>query len=63
MDKSGDYGIIINVGSVAGHGVPYMDFKFNVYPGTKHAVRATTEVLRQELVRNDKHKIRVAVSV
>lgn len=35
MDKSGDYGIIINIGSVAGHGVPIMDFKFNVYPGTK----------------------------
>jgi short-subunit dehydrogenase len=35
MEKSNDYGIIVNIGSVAGHGVPVMDFKFNAYPGTK----------------------------
>jgi short-subunit dehydrogenase len=35
MEKSNDYGIIVNIGSVAGHGVPVMDMKFNVYPGTK----------------------------
>jgi NADP+-dependent farnesol dehydrogenase len=60
MEKSEDYGIIINIGSIAGHGVPFMDFKFNVYPGTKHAVRATTEVLRQELVKKNNKKIRVS---
>lgn len=64
MDKSGDYGIIINIGSVAGHGIPNIpSFKFNVYPATKHAVRVTTEVIRMELSRNNNKKIRVAVSV
>lgn len=62
MEKSNDYGIIINIGSVAGHGIPSLDFKFNVYPGTKHAVRATTEVIRLELAKNNNTKIRVAVS-
>lgn len=62
MDKSNDYGIIINIGSIAGHTVPVLNFKFNIYPGTKHAVRATTEVIRQELVKRDNKKIRVAVS-
>lgn len=61
MDKSGDYGIIVNIGSISGHCVPNLDFKFNVYPGTKHAVRATTEVIRQELANNNNTKIRIAV--
>lgn len=39
MDKSGDYGMIINIGSVGGHNIPLIDFKYNVYPGTKFAVR------------------------
>jgi len=60
MEKSGDYGIIINIGSIAGHVIPGMEFKFNVYPGTKHAVRATTEVLRMELLKKKNKKIRVA---
>lgn len=38
MDKSGDYGIIINIGSVVGHIIPLMDLSHNVYPGTKFAV-------------------------
>lgn len=62
MEKSNDYGIIINIGSIASHTVPWMDFKFNVYAGTKHAVRATTEVIRQELVRRNNKKIRISVS-
>lgn len=44
MEKTDDYGIIISIGSIASHIVPVMDFKLNVYPGTKHAIRATTEV-------------------
>lgn len=60
MEKSGDFGIIINIGSVAGHAIPSLDFKFNVYPGTKHAVRATTEVIRLELNKKNNKKIRVA---
>jgi short-subunit dehydrogenase len=35
MEKSNDYGIIVNIGSVAGHKVPVIDMKFNVYSGTK----------------------------
>lgn len=30
MEKSGDYGIIINIGSIAGFAIPKLDFKFNV---------------------------------
>jgi NADP+-dependent farnesol dehydrogenase len=60
MQKSGENGIIINIASVTGHGVPVLDSKWNVYPGTKHAVRATTEVIRQELVKKNNNKIRVS---
>jgi short-subunit dehydrogenase len=35
MEKSNDYGIIVNIGSVAGHIVPFMDIKLNVYAGSK----------------------------
>lgn len=56
--------MIVNVNSGFGHHVPMIldDQKFNVYPGTKHAVTAISEVMRQELsiVKND--KIRVTVS-
>lgn len=52
----------MNIGSIAGHFIPPINFKFNVYPGTKHAVRATTEVIRRELVKRNNKKIRVAVS-
>lgn len=62
MDKSNDYGMIVNIGSIAGHFIPPINFKFNVYPGTKHAVRATTEVIRRELLKRKNNKIRVAVS-
>lgn len=61
IQKSDDYGIIINIGSIVGHYVPNGEYKFNVYPGTKHALRATTEVMRLELVRKNNTKIRVAV--
>lgn len=30
IEKSDDYGIIINIGSVAGHSIPNVPFKFNV---------------------------------
>lgn len=45
IEKSGDYGMIINTGSSTGHVVPNVP-DLNVYPGTKYAVRATTEVKR-----------------
>lgn len=66
MKKTDDYGMIININSIAGHKVPYMrkdDGQHgNVYHGTKHAVTATTEILRQELIAMENNKIRVTVS-
>ena len=56
--------MIVNINSVAGHNVPFMKEgqTSNVYNGTKHAVTATTEVLRQELIHMKKEKIRISVS-
>lgn len=45
-------GHIIMINSIAGHHVPFFTGvmpSFNIYPGTKHAITAMTEVLRQEL--------------
>lgn len=61
MKKTDDYGIIINIGSVAGHTASF-DYIINVYPGTKFAVRAVTESMRQELNKLKDSKIRVCVS-
>ncbi|XP_070501940.1 farnesol dehydrogenase-like [Chironomus tepperi] len=58
MKKSDDYGIIINIGSIAGHSASF-DYIINVYPGTKFAVRAVTESMRQELNKLKDLKIRV----
>ncbi|CAG9800074.1 unnamed protein product [Chironomus riparius] len=58
IKKSEDYGIIINIGSVFGH-ISSSDYALNVYPGTKHAVRAVTESMRQELNKLKNSKIRV----
>lgn len=63
IKKSNDYGFIININSIAGQSVPFIDgMKFNVYPATKHAVRAASEVLRQELISMKNNKIRISVS-
>ncbi|KAL7048554.1 hypothetical protein ACKWTF_003389 [Chironomus riparius] len=58
MKKSEDYGIIINIGSVLGH-CAAADYPLNVYPGTKFAVRAVTESMRQELNKLKDVKVRV----
>lgn len=68
MKKSDDYGIIININSVTGHkSINFMRSEDgqqgNVYYGTKHAVTATTEILRQELIAMKNNKIRVTVSL
>jgi 17beta-estradiol 17-dehydrogenase / 3beta-hydroxysteroid 3-dehydrogenase len=57
MERRGVAGHIVNVSSMAGHRVPSPDGA--VYAGTKFAVRAITEGLRQEL-RARKSPIRVA---
>lgn len=48
MLKNDDYGMIVNINSIAGHRVPFPatgEAVANVYHGTKHAVTATTEIL------------------
>lgn len=62
MKKSDDYGFIININSVLGHSIPFMGFSRNMYPPSKFASRAITEVLRQELIYMNNHKIRVSVN-
>lgn len=51
--KTGDIGHIVNISSVAGHSIISMDPTskpmMNVYGASKHALRVTSEVLRQEL--------------
>jgi NADP-dependent 3-hydroxy acid dehydrogenase YdfG len=47
MERRGAAGHIVNVSSMAGHRVPGIDSA--VYSGTKFAVRAITEGMRQEL--------------
>ncbi|KAL7048558.1 hypothetical protein ACKWTF_003393 [Chironomus riparius] len=60
ISKSNDYGLIININSVAGHLIPFVPFSMNVYCSTKHAVAALTESIRQELFRAGNKKIRIA---
>ncbi|XP_037938582.1 farnesol dehydrogenase-like [Teleopsis dalmanni] len=46
-------GHIVNINSVAGHMVPQvLGITYNIYPATKHAVTAMSEVLRQEFLLN-----------
>lgn len=61
MTKSNDYGLIININSIAGHLVPFVSFSMNVYSPTKFAVTSLTETIRQELFRANNRKIRVTV--
>lgn len=64
MEKTGEAGYIINIGSVAGKisaDTNQANFGTNVYAGTKHAVANLTDVLRLELVMKPGNKIRVAV--
>lgn len=59
IDKSCDYGLVININSIAGNYVPF-GFGTNVYAASKHALRAFSEVLRHELVTKKNDKIRVS---
>jgi NADP+-dependent farnesol dehydrogenase len=61
MNEQNDMGLTVNINSIKGHSVPFVvgqEPNTNIYAGTKHAVRAATEILRQELVNT---KIRVSV--
>lgn len=52
LRRTGDIGYIININSVEGHSVPCFPAippPFNIYPASKHAVTAISEVVRQEL--------------
>ncbi|KAG5670357.1 hypothetical protein PVAND_000628 [Polypedilum vanderplanki] len=53
-----DFGLIINVGSIFGHEVPCPN-QSNLYPATKFAVKAMSEIFRQELIVIGNEKIRV----
>lgn len=59
IEKSQDYGLVININSIAGNYVPF-GMGTNVYAASKHALRAFTEVLRHELVTKNNTKIRVS---
>lgn len=59
MKKSNDYGLIINICSNYGHNIMYPNV-FSVYPATKYAIRAFSEIIRQELIVNGDLKIRVS---
>jgi len=63
MKKSEDYGLIVNINSVAGHIVPNLGMSMNIYPASKHAVTALTESIRQELVNAGDKKVRVTVNL
>ncbi|XP_050096694.1 farnesol dehydrogenase-like [Anopheles aquasalis] len=57
MTKRSVDGHIINISSVVGHMVPNYP-KLNVYPASKHAVKAITETMRQE-TRDAGRKVKV----
>lgn len=59
MSVDDDYGIVINVGSIMDALVPFPN-PSSIYPATKHAVRALSEIIRQELIVRNNDKIRVA---
>lgn len=59
IKKSDDYGIIINVNSIAGHYVPDLP-GMNVYAATKFGVTALSQTLRLELMALGEEKIRVS---
>lgn len=62
MAKRDVPGYIININSVAGH-YTCIPFTMNIYPATKHAVTATTDLFRRELFGLKNQKVRVAVSL
>lgn len=65
MKKRNVNGHLIHINSQAGHKIPFfvgLYPSFNIYPSTKYAVTAMTEVMRQELQVFDT-KIKITVSI
>jgi NAD(P)-dependent dehydrogenase (short-subunit alcohol dehydrogenase family) len=50
MTRRGQYGHIVNISSMSGHRVPNGASGGSFYAATKHALRALTEGLRQEVL-------------
>ena len=67
MKRHGIDGHLVLLNSILGQGVPYLVGQFpsfNIYPATKHAITAITEVLRQELQSlGTKTKVTVSLTV
>lgn len=61
MRENGIDGHVVHINSIGGHYVPNNKVPFNVYAGSKHAVTALTETLRQELITAGS-KIKVTVN-
>lgn len=59
MKKSNEYGFIVNISSILGHIIPFPNYT-NIYPATKYAVTAFSEILRQELILANNKLIRVS---
>lgn len=61
--KSRDFGYIVNINSIAGHILPFLndaESSYNIYPASKFGMTATNEIIRQELANSQfKDKIRV----
>lgn len=64
MQKCDSHGYIININSVYGHEVaPFAadeTIQIGVYPGTKYAITASSEVMRMELNIMKNYKVRVS---
>lgn len=63
MKDRGGYGHVVLINSILGHDVPFFVGRmasFNVYPASKHAITAMTEVLRQEFI---EHQTKIKVTV
>jgi NADP-dependent 3-hydroxy acid dehydrogenase YdfG len=57
--KAEDFGMIINIGSIFGNVIPF-PVDGNIYSATKFAVRAFSEIMRQELIVDEENKIRIS---
>ncbi|KAG5684969.1 hypothetical protein PVAND_014174 [Polypedilum vanderplanki] len=58
IKKSNENGVVINIGSILDTIIPFPN-PSTIYPATKHAVRAFTEIVRQELILTGNEKIKL----